>query len=436
MTPDRLEILIQKLFDSRLTEDERIEFNSLLKASRSARDQYRKSMSLHAALMNKCDDGSAAGPFAQLADRPVAERRKIAPFVPRVLLAIAAMIVVFAGLNMIWSEPKAMLTGGEFEAVGGAGALTPGRIKAKTPFEIHRGSLTLTYPSGAEVTLEAPCRFQLDRKEALTVAHGRASVHAPPGAEGFELDTPGGKFIDLGTRFGVAVGSDGSKSVVLTEVFEGEINVETSESKTTRLRHGESRALLSNGNDTELVSDLDSSPIRLSRGVSSAPADRDNLALGKPVFSPGYCVRAHGSIFPPENVTDGRLNDSGVPGDWSFWLAPDGEDGEFTVDLLESQEFSKISLQNTSNRLIHDRGVENFEILVSEDNKIFSPLLEGYLPRIDYLNREDSFPFHDFTFSPVTARYVKLVVLSHYRHPTPRRNDPHSGGISEIRIFR
>ena len=303
------------------------------------------------------------------------------------------------------------------------------------PLEFTRGFVRLGFPSGASVTLEAPCRFRLDEKEALSVLHGRASVHTPEGAEGFRIDTPGGRFVDLGTEFGLAVGSDGSTPVVLTEVFKGEVEIEAT---STRLTVGEGGALVREEGKAKLLAALDESPVMLAnhtRELPKAESAADNLAFGKPVFSPGYCTRPHGSVFPPENLTDGRLNDSGVPGDWSFWLAPNGEDGEATVDLLGPEKIGRVSLQNTNNRAIDDRGTAAFEILGSLDNKAFFPLTHGELPRID-VPRGSEFPVHDFSFTPVEARYVKVVVTRHFRSLKRSPDHPdHGGGLNEIRIF-
>jgi hypothetical protein len=226
---------------------------------------------------------------------------------------------------------------------------------------------------------------------------------------------------------------------VLTEVFKGEVEVQSSPEESTRLKVGESRALVRDSGRSLLLAALDESPVTLvnhSKALPEMSGEDGNLALGKPVFSPGYCTRPHGSVFPPDNLTDGRLNDSGVPGDWSFWLAPDGEHGEFTVDLLRPEEIGRIALQNTNNRGLDDRGAAEFEAFGSLDNKSFFPLVAGSLPRIAE-ERGEAFPFHDFRFTPVGVRYVKVVVTRHFRHKTRPAHDPHhGGGMNEIRVFQ
>lgn len=432
MKEDRLDLLMHALFEESLGEVERAELNGLLAADPAARARYRRAVAVHGALIR----GSSPALPAFVAGTPAPRKNRRFPHAIAALLVIGGIITAIDYVAVSRLKPRAevlTVTGAVWPA--GARELRPGKLPSRSPVELFSGSMEIGYPSGARVILQGPCRFSLDSKEALTVLHGRASVHAPDGAEGFRIDTPGGHFIDRGTEFGVAVGSDGRKPIVLTEVFKGEIDVRTPGTTETRLTKGESRVVDGEG---QLLDSLDESPVRLVNALHQWPSSTrsrvTNLALGKPVLSPGYCIRPHGSVFPPDKLTDGRLDDSGVPGDWSFWLAPDGEDGEFTVDLITPEVISRVSLQNTGNRGIGDRGVESFKLSGSLDNRIFFPLGEGSLPRIE--PSETTFPFHDFTFPQVEVRYVKLVVTSHFRHPDRPADHPcQGGGLNEIRIF-
>ncbi|WP_367873940.1 discoidin domain-containing protein [Luteolibacter sp. Populi] len=434
MKEDRLDLLLHALCEESLGESERAELNDLLAASPEARVRYRRVMALHSTLLRK-----AAAP--SYFEAP-AESKTI-PFRKGWLVAAAAVALLATGAAIFLTRPRGPIAT-ILEAQGVAwteGSASPqsGRVPVAVPLEFSRGFVKLGFPSGASVVLEGPCRFRLDEKEALSVLHGRASIHTPEGAQGFRIDTPGGRFVDLGTEFGLAVGNDGDAPVVLTEVFKGEVEIQANpQEKATRLTVGESRALVRESGKSTLLVALDESPVMLvnhTREFIPPTGEEGNLALGKPVFSPGYCTRAHGSVFPPDNLTDGRVNDSGVPGDWSFWLAPDGEDGEFTVDLLEPQSIGRITLQNTNNRGIGDRGTASFEAYGSLDNRSYFPLLTGELPR-ELADKGEAYPFHPFTFAPVEARYVKLVVTSHYRHDKRPSNHPcQGGGLNEIRIF-
>jgi len=434
MKDDRLDHLFHALFEEALGEAERAELNARLAADPRARARYRRIAAIHAALARQA---AAPAYFAVPAPAPAVAR------FPRFRVAAAA-IVVLSAMALVFATQRArrplatVLEAVDVRWADGSIAPPAGRLPVAVPIEITGGFLRLGFPSGARVTLEGPCRFRLDEKEALSLLHGRASVHTPDGAEGFRIDTPGGRFVDLGTEFGLAVGSDGTTPVVLTEVFQGEVEVQPTPRESTRLKVGESRALVREAGRSRLLAALDDSPVMLVNHTVHPPrhaAGTGNLALGKPVFSPGYCTRPHGSVFPPDNLTDGRLDDGGVPGDWSFWLAPDGESGEFTVDLLRPESITRLSLQNTRNRGIDDRGTARFEAFGSLDNKRFFPLVAGELPRAT-VSAGAGLPFHDFSFAPVAARYVKVVVTGHYRHPQRPADHPcQGGGLNEIRIF-
>lgn len=434
MKEDRLDLLLHALFEESLGEAERVELNALLAVDPEARARYRRVVGIHSALARKAASPSFFEASATLEPEVVAFPKRWWS-----IAAVASFAIMAAGISLMAFRPRGpvanVLETQGVAWVEGSAAPTSGRLPVAVPLEFTRGFVRLGFPSGAKVTLEAPCRFRLDEKESLSVLHGRASVLTPDGAQGFRIDTPGGRFVDLGTEFGLAVGSDGSTPVVLTEVFKGEVEIEATN---TRLTIGESRALVREEGKPKLLAALDESPVMLVNhleGLPGSASSEGNLALGKPVFSPGYCTRPHGSVFPPDNLTDGRLNDSGVPGDWSFWLAPDGESGEFTVDLLQAEKISRISLQNTNNRGNDDRGTENFVLLGSLDNKTFFPLTDGELPRVTE-SKGAAFPFFEFMFSQVETRYVKLVVTSHYRHLKRAIDHPcQGGGLNEIRIF-
>lgn len=435
MPEPSLHSLIAAALDDRLGPADRSALNQKLRQSTAARAEWHRLARVHAALHRLAPAGEAF---------PVSPIAHPAPVPWKSALALAAALTLVAGTWLFREthptpqDQIATLTtrSAVWEGLNPA----DGPLPAKTPLSLKSGFASLAFTSGVEVTLEAPCRFTLHGPLAMTVDHGRAAVKVPESVDHFTVTTPAGDFVDLGTEFGIAVGSDGTAPVILTDVYEGEIEIRPTALATQRLIPGQGRALLGSGSQAKLVANLDSDPISLAdlhRRLPASPVPAtptQNLALGKPVFAPAYLTRPHGSVFPPDNLTDGRTNDSGVPGDWSFWLAPDHQPGTFTVDLLEPHRISRIDLQNTRNRTIGDRGLKHFRLLVSNDNLTFSPILEGTLDSVPLDAR--SFPFQSFSFPPVTARYVKLEGLSHYRSPQRPANHEHQGGgLNEIRIF-
>jgi hypothetical protein len=435
MLQSSLESLIAAALDDRLDASQRAELNQHLRNSHEARLTWHRLARVHAALHRFADSGETLTPIPL----PAPARK---PW--KITLALAASISLMAAAWFY--NPKKPTGPDTFAEITTRHSqwegMSPkdGPLPSDIPLFLKAGFASLTFSSGVEVTLEAPCRFTIHGPLSMAVDHGRAAIKVPEPVDQFTVRTPGGDFVDLGTEFGIAVGSDGQAPVILTDVYEGEIEIRPASLATQRLIPGHGRALLGTGSGAQLVANLDSDPISLADLHRQLPANLptspsgENLALGKPVFAPAYLTRPHGSVFPPDNLTDGRTDDSGVPGDWSFWLAPDHEAGSFTIDLLETHQISRVDLQNTRNRNIGDRGLKRFRLLISNDNRNFTPVLEASLDAIPLETR--SFPFQSFTFPSVTARYVKIEGIDHYRSPARPVNDPHQGGgLNEIRIF-
>lgn len=426
--PQRLDALLQGLFDQALLDAEVLELNAILLKSQSARSHYRKRLRIHASLIRQRRVETV------VATQPPAPVRRYWP----AALGLAAAIALLAVFSLS-KNPVAEITGST--AAIWSGQDTPSSLTG--PLDLISGYAEITYQSGVRVILEGPCRFEVTSASSMQVAHGRASVKVPKPVNGFHLDTPAGRITDLGTEFGVAVGSGVEGPVILTEVFDGEIEIPAEDTPRKRLSTGDSLAIVRDSGNTRLISTLGDYRIDLADSARKLPPssgsslEAGNLALGKPVTSPAFYAKKHGNVFPPHSLTDGRLNDSGLPGDWSFWLAPNGEAGEFTVDLLNAETIGRIDLQNTRNRTYGDRGFREIQILTSIDGKAFQEVLRTELQRIPNLPPPGvEFPFESFTFPAVNARYVKLVGISYYRHPDRLPRDPnHGGGLNEIRIF-
>lgn len=436
---NRLEALVHLLLDGDLCEKSSTELNAILLKSADARAAYRHSIAVHSALERHGKDSTSVPNFS---NEPVPfEKHRLNRYVG---LAIAASIVLATSLFLSKKSPShfATLSGSTSAIWENSELADDGIFETGKSTSLVSGYAEIAFRSGVNVIIEGPSRFEIKSADTIFVAHGRASVKVPDGMSGFHLDTPGGRITDLGTEFGVAVGSGSEGPVVMAEVFDGEIEVPEKQS-TRRLSQGESLAIVRDTKGTRLVSQLGNYPVSLggtARTLPSHSSETDsatNLALGKPAFSPAHYSNVHGENFGPWGLTDGRLNDTGTPGDWSFWLAPNGENGEFTIDLLEKTKIARIALQNTRNRTYGDRGIREFVIFVSDDNKAFHEIVSGELSRIiEQPSPGEEIPFETFAFPAIETRYVKLVCLSHYRHlnrPADALNQ--GGGLSEIRIF-
>ena len=97
-----------------------------------------------------------------------------------------------------------------------------GAIKPGTKVEIRSGLLELGFSSKANVIIEGPAKLEILSGEQIQLHRGRVAVSMPTGLSGFEVLSPQGKVVDLGTEFGVSVSENGDTDVV---VFDGEVEL-------------------------------------------------------------------------------------------------------------------------------------------------------------------------------------------------------------------
>jgi len=103
------------------------------------------------------------------------------------------------------------------------------------------GIATLQFESGATVTMEAPAKIKILNAMHCQLLEGSVTADVPEPAHGFTVDTPDLKLVDLGTRFGVTIGSTGNSQVF---VFEGEVKVNDLNGKEIkRLKEGKGMQL-------------------------------------------------------------------------------------------------------------------------------------------------------------------------------------------------
>lgn len=89
--------------------------------------------------------------------------------------------------------------------------------------ELLNGTATVTFASGAVVSIEAPAAIDLVSEMKAVVAYGRVVAEVPEQAIGFRLDTPDMEVKDLGTVFSVYVDPVNSRSQV--DVIDGEVEI-------------------------------------------------------------------------------------------------------------------------------------------------------------------------------------------------------------------
>jgi ferric-dicitrate binding protein FerR (iron transport regulator) len=114
------------------------------------------------------------------------------------------------------------------------------------PRYLKQGLVQLALDDGAEVILQAPCRFALQTAGRLFITSGKVSAQVPPEAVGFTIETPIGTVVDYGTEFGLMVQPEGAME---TQVYNGKVQVcsENTRAIPTQLEQGQACSMDSTG---------------------------------------------------------------------------------------------------------------------------------------------------------------------------------------------
>ncbi len=226
-----LDGLLSALCDGRLEDDARQRLEEILGRSREARFRYLAYLDLHLEL----DDVSERQrmitlPSAHGVAPPVA--RKGFPTKP--LLAAAALLTLCATAYLASREPDgtapptvlseetaappvARLRTSLPAEWGGNGAPSGEGLRPRTTYELTAGRVGLRFLCGAEVTLVAPCRFEIAGEKDIRFDFGRIACWIPPSARGFTVSSGRTRLVDIGTRFSANFGSNGRSKLLVTE---------------------------------------------------------------------------------------------------------------------------------------------------------------------------------------------------------------------------
>jgi len=244
MNPARLDELINRYIDRRLTKEEKAELESCLLASAEARRQFWELMQFEEVLEETADihrsaewmtqkersktqetvNQSAAGrywhswvqlmsghPILTAAAALVFVALSVLPFVPPRAIPVAeatsnGVAVLASTLDVQWDQAQTPLLRGA--------VLPPGRIR------LAKGVVGIEFYSGVRLTLEGPVDIELKKIDEAICYSGKLRVQVPAVATNFRVLTPNLDVLDLGTEFGMDVGQDHRTEV---HVFEGKV---------------------------------------------------------------------------------------------------------------------------------------------------------------------------------------------------------------------
>jgi len=86
----------------------------------------------------------------------------------------------------------------------------------------QQGTVRIVFTGGVVASVVGPAELHLLAGDHARLIAGTFVAYAPPGAEGFRLDTPGAEITDLGTEFGASVDREGNTDL---SVFDGSVQL-------------------------------------------------------------------------------------------------------------------------------------------------------------------------------------------------------------------
>jgi hypothetical protein len=97
----------------------------------------------------------------------------------------------------------------------------------QSPISIDKGIVQIQYDDDVDVLIEGPAQFRIERSEVY-LEYGSLFSRVPESGEGFRVETPTTRMVDLGTEFAVRAEEDGSAEL---HVIKGEVQLFTSSAK-------------------------------------------------------------------------------------------------------------------------------------------------------------------------------------------------------------
>lgn len=225
--PDQLRDLIDDYLGGLLDEGQFVALDQMLRADANARGYFVRYCRLHTNLHLETRSHQAG---ARALLRIAGGEKKRGIFSRPLLVAAAVLLIAAGALWWTFARQNVPATPTPAEEVAwlvnaqdcrwADGTEPAGTMHAGTVLRVERGLVEVRFRSGARVVLNGPAVLELLSGNSARLLHGRLSARVPEPAIGFELLSPRGKVVDLGTEFGVAVADDGVTDVY---VFEGKV---------------------------------------------------------------------------------------------------------------------------------------------------------------------------------------------------------------------
>lgn len=226
-----LDELIHAYFDDALSAEEESVLNEKIKSDPAAAQRFAELSVLHNALHEGFESGSLAQIHREeVVGNVVQFPVNFSKLVPWVISAAAVVLalVAFKGSSPTESGGEVVESEDEWHDSGFA-VLTrevdsvwdsvevprQGNLLAAGGYSLKSGLAQLEFLSGVSVVIEENTAFEILSPDEMRVTRGKLRAHVPPHAIGFQIHTPQGRVLDLGTEFALDFSEERSEIHVL-----------------------------------------------------------------------------------------------------------------------------------------------------------------------------------------------------------------------------
>jgi hypothetical protein len=228
--PDRNWVdLCGKVRDEVITPEEMVRLEQILSGNPDARRFYLQFMQIDSLLEkfpplasgSELEDSLAGSRVVRIPVRSIVRWLAAAAILTLLCTLLFQSLFPPREPNDSGSPPVATLVFAE-ECDWSGPPLLEGQALPPQTIQLIRGTAVVRFHGGAEAVVSGKASLRLDSATSAFLENGEVVVRAEEGAEGFTLDTPSGRLIDLGTEFAVKITGEGDTEL---HVHEGEVAV-------------------------------------------------------------------------------------------------------------------------------------------------------------------------------------------------------------------
>jgi len=216
---------LQRLFSSEPTESD--EQTSLLADSIEAGAESLADAMILPAIKDEIEEERSPGESSPIGD--VSRRHSVRAQAWRwaAIIVLPLMLALGVLYLMRGAHTHPATLGASLDASWGAPyeTLASGQPMPSGPIHLLSGLAEVRFQNGVSVVLQGPAQFEVRTGSLGELTAGKLTAIVPEDGEGFAVQTPSARIVDLGTEFGVDVNADQQTHA---EVFRGHVRAEVS----------------------------------------------------------------------------------------------------------------------------------------------------------------------------------------------------------------